>query len=216
MKKAIYAGSFDPFTNGHLDILKQALDIFEYVIIILADNSAKQSHYPSLHMSDAIIRTLDDLGYVKRYHIVISNDLIADIARDCEVDYLIRGLRNPVDYNYEENIAKINKEINPNLNTIYFRANNEVISSSMVRELYRYGKDVSMYVPPYVLDVMKRKSKVKEVPQLDEVKKAITTIKDFCDSKECGECPLHINGIECICLDENWSPAAWDINKIKE
>ena len=79
--------------------------------------------------------------------------LVADYCKERDICYLVRGLRNTSDYLYEENIAKINSTINPDLKTIYFRSNNDVISSSMVRELAKYGKDVSKYVP---LEIYKR------------------------------------------------------------
>ena len=73
--------------------------------------------------------------------------LVADYCKDVGANYLVRGLRNTSDYLYEENIAKINTEINPDLKTIYFRATNDTISSSMVRELHSYDRDVSKYLP---------------------------------------------------------------------
>ena len=79
--------------------------------------------------------------------IVFENGLIADYCKSVDSEYLIRGLRNTSDYMYEENIAKINQEINPRLKTVYFRADNEIISSSMVRELMAFNKNVDKYVP---------------------------------------------------------------------
>lgn len=153
--KAIYAGSFDPFTNGHLDIVKQASKLFDTIEIVIANNESKVRKYNLTHMADAIFKTLLE-NSIENCLMNKTNLLIADYAKNRDITFLIRGLRNPNDYQYEENIAKINKEINPDLNTIYFRADNEVISSSMVRELFKYGKDVSKYVSPYVLEIMKR------------------------------------------------------------
>lgn len=88
-------------------------------------------------------------------HVVILSDgLVADYCKSVDAQYLVRGLRNTSDYLYEENIAKINAEINPNLKTVYFRATNEVVSSSMVRELFGYGKDISKYLPEEVLRII--------------------------------------------------------------
>jgi pantetheine-phosphate adenylyltransferase len=154
MKIAIYAGSFDPFTNGHLDILKQANELFDMIFIVFAENPLKKRSYNVDKMMGAVNKHLHDIN-MKGYSIYSSDKLISDIARVENAQYLIRGLRNPNDYNYEENIAKINKELNPDLNTIYLRANNEIISSTMVKELFKYGKDISKYVNPYVLEVIK-------------------------------------------------------------
>ena len=79
--------------------------------------------------------------------------MVADYCLKKDICYLVRGLRNTSDYLYEENIAKINNEINPNLRTIYFRADNDVISSSMIRELNEYGKDISNFVPEEIYKV---------------------------------------------------------------
>ena len=154
MKIAIYAGSFDPFTNGHYDIFKQANELFDMIYLVFADNPSKTRSYHINDMIKAVNYYLQD-QYIEGYEILPSDDLISDLAREFNANYLIRGLRNPNDYIYEENIAKINKELNPDLNTIYFRADNEIISSTMVKELHGYGKDISKYVNPYVLEVMK-------------------------------------------------------------
>ena len=146
IKKALYAGSFDPFTNGHLSIVEKSAELFDEVIIGIACNSSKERCISSQYMRDAIAELLENLN-LNNVIVVIIDGLIADYCEKQNVDYLVRGLRDTSDYLYEENIAKINNEINPNLKTIYFRADNDVISSSMIRELWRYGKSVSQYVP---------------------------------------------------------------------
>jgi pantetheine-phosphate adenylyltransferase len=152
-KRALYAGSFDPFTNGHLSIVKKAAELFDEVIVGLAINSDKKRCTATWHMKDAIINQLKELN-INNVIVVTIDGLVADFCEKQNVSYLIRGLRDTSDYLYEENIAKINNEINPNLKTIYFRADNDVISSSMVRELWKYGKDVSQYVPKEVLSLL--------------------------------------------------------------
>jgi pantetheine-phosphate adenylyltransferase len=84
----------------------------------------------------------------------LPDTLVADYCKTLNAQYLVRGIRNTSDYLYEENIAKINREINPELKTIYFRADNEVISSSMVRELAHYNKDISAYVPVEIFNLI--------------------------------------------------------------
>jgi len=154
MRTAIYAGSFDPFTNGHYDIFKQANELFDKVYLVFSDNPSKKRNYDIKLMMCAVEFYLQD-QYIEGYKILPSDKLISDLARELNATYLIRGLRNPNDYIYEENIAKINKELNPDLNTIYFRTDNEIISSTMVKELFKYGKDISKYVNHYILEVMK-------------------------------------------------------------
>ena len=151
LTKAMYAGSFDPFTNGHLDIVKEASAIFDEIYICIAYNPNKKRVTNEYDMADAIRDTLK-MNNINNAYVVVYDGLIADFCMKKEIKYLIRGLRNTSDYMYEENIAKINFEINPNLTTMYFRAKNDTISSSMVRELQSYGRDISRYIP---LDIAK-------------------------------------------------------------
>jgi pantetheine-phosphate adenylyltransferase len=145
-KIAVYAGSFDPFTNGHLSIVKSAAAVFDKVYVVLAQNPEKSRVVDGSLMADAISQCLNSRG-LNNCEVVLWYGLVADCCKQLHAAYLVRGLRNTSDYMYEENIAKINQEINPELKTVYFRADNEVISSSMVRELRKYGKDTSKYVP---------------------------------------------------------------------
>lgn len=154
-KIAVYAGSFDPFTNGHLHIVKEAAEVFDQVYVVIARNTNKKRFIGVNVMRSAIESCLNGAG-LKNCKVAVLNDgLVADYCRQVGALYLVRGLRNTSDYMYEENIAKINHEINPDLKTVYFRADNDVISSSMVRELFEYGKDVSKYVPCEVAPIIK-------------------------------------------------------------
>ena len=128
---AVYAGSFDCYTNGHHDIVKKAAVLFDRLYIVIAVNSEKRRRYPAELMQTAIARTLEN-----------------------DIGYTIRGLRNRMDYDYEENIAAVNKLIAPNLETVYFRADNNGISSSLIAELSKYRKDFSDFVPPAVNELL--------------------------------------------------------------
>ena len=131
MMNAVYAGSFDCYTNGHHDIVKKAAVLFDRLYIVIAVNSEKRRRYPAELMQTAIARTLEN-----------------------DIGYTIRGLRNRMDYDYEENIATVNKLIAPNLETVYFRADNNGISSSLIVELSKYRKDFSGLVPPAVNELL--------------------------------------------------------------
>ena len=131
MMNAVYAGSFDCYTNGHHDIVKKAAVLFDRLYIVIAVNSEKRRRYPAELMQAAIARTLEN-----------------------DIGYTIRGLRNRMDYDYEENIAAVNKLIAPNLETVYFRADNNGISSSLIAELSKYRKDFSGLVPPAVNELL--------------------------------------------------------------
>lgn len=149
--RALYAGSFDPFTNGHFSIVERSAELFDEVIIAIAENPNKKRSTDADKMKTAIENTLIHRNNIT---VVIVEGLVADYCKENNIQYLVRGLRNTSDYLYEENIAKINNTINPELKTIYFRADNDVISSSMIRELITYGKDVSQFVPEEICEVL--------------------------------------------------------------
>lgn len=153
--KAVYAGSFDPFTNGHLEIVREAAKFFDEVLVLCAVNPKKDLTFSRPGMVAAIGRSLraQGLGNVR----VISSDaLTADVCAKYGAEYLVRGLRNTSDYLYEEEIARFNQKINPGLKTIYFRAVDAAISSTMVKELFPRGKDVTEYVPTEIAAILEK------------------------------------------------------------
>ena len=153
IKKAIYPGSFDPFTNGHLDIVKKASALFDEVDVIIGVNANKRRTFAAEAMKAAIEKTVAELG-MENVSVTVYNGLVAEYAKTNDVKYMSRGLRNNMDYNYEENIAEVNKLINPKMEYVYFRAENVAVSSSMVKELHGYGQDVSAYLPKAVFDIV--------------------------------------------------------------
>ena len=154
-KKAIYPGSFDPFTNGHLDIVKKSAAIFDQVYVVIGVNAQKKRTFSAESMITAIEKALADAG-ITNVVVTAHAGLVAQYAKEQGIGYMIRGLRNNMDYNYEENIAEVNKLINPAMESVYFRADNVAVSSSMVKELYSYGKDISKYVPAQILSYMEK------------------------------------------------------------
>lgn len=141
-----YAGSFDPFTNGHLQIVRKSSKWFDKVIIGIGQNLDKKSRLDKNKMKLAIEETVKQEG-LNNVEVVIYDCLTTEEARRCGADILIRGLRNGTDYQYEESIAAIN-EINAGIDTWYLRAGTlGYLSSSIVMDLYYHGKDVSNYVP---------------------------------------------------------------------
>ncbi len=151
--KAIYPGSFDPFTNGHLDIVKKSAALFDEVYVVIGINSAKRRAVDSELMKKAIEATVADLG-LTNVRVAVYEGLVAQYAKENGIKYMIRGLRNNMHYNYEENIAEVNKLINPTMEYVYFRAENVAVSSSMVKELHAYGQDISVYLPKAVFDIL--------------------------------------------------------------
>lgn len=154
-KSAIYPGSFDPFTNGHLDVVKKSALLFEKVFIVIGLNVNKKRTYDAEKIKSAIEETLKD-NNILNCEVCIYDGLIAEYTKTNNIDYMIRGLRNNMDYNYEENIAEVNKLVNPKLEYIYFRADNVAVSSSMVKELSSFGQDVSKYVPKSVFKIIQK------------------------------------------------------------
>ena len=156
IKRAIYPGSFDPFTNGHLDIVKKSAAIFDQVYVVIGINAQKKRTFSAESMITAIEKALQESGIT---NVVVTSHagLVAQYAKEQGIGYMIRGLRNNMDYNYEENIAEVNKLINPTMESVYFRSDNVAVSSSMVKELHSFGLDVSPYLPKAVYDILQEK-----------------------------------------------------------
>ena len=149
---ALYAGSFDPYTNGHHDIAKKAAALFDEVVVMVAVNIEKRRAFDAEAMRRAIQATLDADGLNARA--VIHTGLVADYCAEHGILWYVRGLRNSTDYSYEENVAQINHLIDPRLESIYLRSDEPAISSSMIRELMAFGKDVGDYIPEAVRGVL--------------------------------------------------------------
>lgn len=153
MKSGFYAGSFDPFTNGHLHVIKKASEIFDRVVVGIGVNIAKARRFEQEPMENAIKQVLAN-NNLNNVEVVSYSNLTVDCALENNCDYLIRGIRNGMDYDYEENIALINEEIS-GLDTIYIRAGKlGALSSSMVMELLANNKDVTKFVPKEVLEII--------------------------------------------------------------
>lgn len=151
---AVYAGSFDPFTYGHLDVLVQASQVFDQVYVFIADNESKKRRFGIEVSYEALKKTVTKYS-LNNVSVVFGNDLTIEICKMFNAKYIVRGLRDTTDFLYEENLAKINKVLDDSISTVYFRANNEALSSSMVYELYKRNKDFQTYVPLPIYKMMK-------------------------------------------------------------
>ena len=148
-----YAGSFDPFTNGHLQIVKKASKCFEKVIVGIAYNSEKPVRVDKEKMEMAIKKTVEREN-LKNVTVVLYNGLTMDEAKKQGADILIRGLRNGTDYEYEENMSTLNEKVS-GFDTCYFRAGAlGYLSSSFVMEMYNNNKPIDEYVPEKIADLL--------------------------------------------------------------
>ncbi len=146
MKLGIYPGSFDPFTNGHNDILSRSLKIFDKVIIAVVKNSAKNY----LFSLEDRVRMINDLfkDHENISCMGLESKLTVDLASELSAQAIIRGLRAVSDFEYEFQIASINRSQNPEIESVFFTPDEKLtfISSSMVKELASYGGDISKFV----------------------------------------------------------------------
>ena len=155
MTKVLYPGSFDPITKGHMNIVKQASDLFDEVIIAVLQNPLKKSGLFTLEERIEIVKEL--YKNVSNIKIVSGSKAAVDIALLYGCKAIIRGLRSLSDYDYEVQLQQINKEISDNqINTICLFADKEYqfVSSSVVKELFNLDKDFSRYVDPLVQEKM--------------------------------------------------------------
>lgn len=154
MKIAIYPGSFDPITNGHLEILKRALNIFDKVIMLVAVNDAKKSRF-SVEERVAMIK--EAVEGDPRVTVDSYDGLTVEYAKNHNAQHLIRGLRAVTDFEYEFSLASANDFIDSSIDTVFLmsKAEKSFINSSMIMELHQSGVDVSSLVPASVIKRLK-------------------------------------------------------------
>jgi pantetheine-phosphate adenylyltransferase len=157
-KSALYAGSFDPFTNGHLDIVNRALSIFDELVIVIAVSPTKKSFIEKDKKKELIEKIFENESRVR----VDSWDgLLVDYAKDNNITSIVRGLRPTGDFEFEFQMASMNRKLNNDLETVFFATGENLyyISSSLVKEVFNHGGDISKFVPKVINDELnKRKS----------------------------------------------------------
>ena len=153
MSTAIYPGSFDPITLGHLNIIRRASRIFDRVDVCVMVNSSKTPMFTLEERMDLIERCVKHLKNVKVH---TSDILLAEYAKRYEDPVLVKGLRAVSDYEYEVQMAVINRKMNRTLDTVFLPSSEKYtyISSSMVKEMAKYGSDLREFVPREILDVV--------------------------------------------------------------
>ena len=147
MKTALFPGSFDPMTNGHLDIARRASVIFDKVYIAIGNNAGKKSMFTPEERLELVKESIKDLDNVEVCSI---SGLVVTHAKEMGAGWIIKGLRDENDFRYELDLERNNKFIEPGVETIYFSASRENIStrSSAIKEFIQYGVDVTGFLPP--------------------------------------------------------------------
>lgn len=145
-RTALFPGSFDPITLGHENIIRRALPLFDKIIIAVGENANKQYMFPLEKRMEWIRQTFEGESKVE---LETYSGLTIDFAVEKGVDFLLRGIRNPADFEFEKAIAQANREMNPNLETVFLltSARYAYISSSIVRDVFRNNGDHSLFVP---------------------------------------------------------------------
>ena len=156
---ALYPGSFDPFTNGHLDILKRATNLFEKVIVTVAVNNEKESIFNGKERIRLIEECLTGTPWGTRVEITQFTGLLVDHAKKMGAHTLIRGVRQISDFEYEFRMALTNKRLAPNIDTIFLMPDEQLtfISASLVKEVAFWGGDLNSFFPKHVEKALKEK-----------------------------------------------------------
>ena len=161
MKVAVYPGTFDPITYGHIDVIKKALKIFDKLIVATTDNIDKEYFFSLEERLDIINHSLfKDLKFNKKKIKVISfNNLTIDLCKEYNASAIIRGLRAVSDFEYEFQLAGMNKKLNSNIETMFLMSDveNQIISSKFVKEIANLRGDINRFVTKYASKMLKNK-----------------------------------------------------------
>ena len=166
MTKVLYTGSFDPITKGHENVIKQASELFDEVIVAILKNPKKPNGFFTVEERLEILKKI--YATCENIQVIIGSGAAVDVATLHKCKAIVRGLRGLTDFDYEIGMAGINKEIsNGEINTICLFADNNYqnISSSMVKEIFTLGKPISRYVSPVVEEAMNEKYEIIETEQ---------------------------------------------------
>ncbi len=156
MKKAIYPGSFDPITFGHIDIAERALNIFDKLYIAIGKNDSKKPLFSSLERKELIEKVFSGKDNVE---VVIFDGMLVDLARYLDTFTIVRGLRAVSDFDFEFQLSSMNKKMCPEIDAVFLMTSeqNLFLSSSMVREIASMRGNVSAFVPDCIADALKSK-----------------------------------------------------------
>lgn len=156
MIKAVFPGSFDPPTNGHLDIIQRASKLFDNLDVVISVNPNKQYMFSEDERLEMLSQLLKDY---KNVQIHVWEGLIVNYAKEHSAKVLIRGIRSANDFSYEFELAHMNQNLNPQIETMFLPSKEKwgVVKSSSIKELALFGGDISRMVPPLVEEALKKK-----------------------------------------------------------
>jgi pantetheine-phosphate adenylyltransferase len=156
MRKAVYAGSFDPPTLGHVDIVTRASTIFDHVTVLVAENTTKKSLFSS---KDRLAFMEDMFSKLGNVTIDICSGLVVDYCKEQNIKILVRGLRTISDYEYEASMSRLNSDLNSDVDTVFLLARKDYIhlKSDVVKEIAKFRGDLSKMVPTNVAEVLKKR-----------------------------------------------------------
>lgn len=157
MTIALFPGSFDPITNGHLDVAKKAATMFDKVYVVIMTNTNKHYLFNSQERTQMAQETLKDIPNIEV--LAKPDQLTVDVARHLKASAIIRGVRNAEDFLYEQQIAGINERLNDQVHTVllFTDPENSFVASSMIKEVARFNGDIEQFLPANVADALKKK-----------------------------------------------------------
>ncbi len=147
--KILYPGTFDPLTNGHIDLIERAEKLFGNIVVAVLENTAKT---PTFNLQKRISQIKNSLCYLNNVEVISYSGLTVDCAKDLKANLILRGLRAMSDFEYELQIAHTNKSLNKDIETIFLSTNTNFsfLSSSLVKEVAKFGGEINHMVPPCV------------------------------------------------------------------
>lgn len=162
MKRAVYPGSFDPVTRGHLDIIERAAALVDELVVGVLNNSEKT---PLFSVGERVKMLEDVTAHIPNIRVESFSGLTIDFVRKCEANFIVRGLRAVTDFEYELQMAQTNRSIDGEIDTLFFTTalNYAYISSTIVKEVASYGGDISGFVPPMIAERVYGKIKRKDI-----------------------------------------------------
>lgn len=156
MIKAVFAGSFDPPTNGHLDIIKRASVLFDSLDVVISVNPTKNYMFSEKERLDFLTELVTD---IKNVTVHTYTGLIVNYAKSNNAKVLVRGVRSTNDFAYEYDLAQMNQNLNPDIETVFLKSREEytIVKSSSIKQLAMFNGDISRMVPPIIEKALKEK-----------------------------------------------------------